>query len=183
MREAIMSVTQELLAGAPAGGVTARAVTAAAGVSTGTLFHYFGSIDELLLAVAERAAAQQPTRFGDPVHDGVEGVLARLFSVDRRDTVLPWLRQRAIESDALRAGLHRYDTSVNESYRAAIELSRERLNLDDDVDVEAAIEVVRALAEGFQLRLASGTLGVDPERFVHVVAKLVLNGFAKADRP
>lgn len=177
LREEIIGAAERLLAEGP-GNLTARAVTAAAGVSTGTLFHYFPSIDHLVLAVAERAAGTQVGVFGDPERDGVEGVIGRLFDVDRRDTVLPWLRQRAIDAPQLRDGLRRYDDLVAARYLQAVTASAARLNLTDAADTEAAIEVVRALAEGLQLRLASDTLAVEPQRFVKVVAEMVAGWIA-----
>jgi len=173
LREAILDAAEALLGRDDATAVTTRAVTGAAGVSTGTLFHYFGSLDELLLAVVRRAADRQQVEFGDPVRDGVEAVIGRLFNPDRRDTALPWLRQRAIGSRELRPALREYDELVQERFMDAVTASADRLGLREDADVAAAVEVVRALAEGFQLRLRSQTLAVEPERFTKVVGELV----------
>lgn len=146
-------------------GVTARAVATRAGVSNGTLYHYFPSIDALLLAVADRAASRQIGTFGDPV-GGLGSVLRRLFDADRRDTVLPWLRLRAQTSPEVAAALQRYDHEVNSTYALALRSAGSDIGLRADVDVEAVVEVVRALAEALQLRAASNTLVVEADRFV-----------------
>jgi AcrR family transcriptional regulator len=172
LRDRILDACETQLAAGPAS-VTAREVAAAAGVSNGTLFHYFPSVDDLLLAVADRVASTQGASFGDPSADGIDVVLARLFDPARRDTVLPWLRQRAPASPTLTAALQRYDRDVNAQYAAALRAVADRIGLRDDVDIEAAVEVVRALAEGFQLRLGSDTLTVDAERFVATVIDAV----------
>lgn len=172
LRDRIIDACEARLANGPAS-VTARDVAAAAGVSNGTFFHYFPSVDDLLLAVADRAASTQRASFGDPSTDGINVVLARLFDPARRDTVLPWLRQRAPGSPTLTAALQRYDRDVNAQYATALRVAANQIGLRDDVDLEAAVEVVRALAEGFQLRLGSGTLTVDAERFVATVIDAV----------
>ncbi|MGH9086264.1 MAG: TetR/AcrR family transcriptional regulator [Acidimicrobiales bacterium] len=182
LREAIIEAAEGLLRSTDPGGVTTRALTAAAGVSTGTLFHYFESIDALFLAVARRAAERQRTEFGDPAHDGVDAVIARLFDVDRRDTVLPWLRQRAVGSPELRRALREYDGLVLHQLVDAVTTSADRIGLREDVDLAASIEVVRALAEGFQLRLGSDTLGVEPGRFTKVVGELLSSWTVRSSR-
>lgn len=57
-REQLLSVARELLRSRPAGDVTVEAVAAAAGVSAGLVFHYFGSQRELRCAVIEVAVAE-----------------------------------------------------------------------------------------------------------------------------
>lgn len=178
LRQVILDTAERLLGDDPAA-LTSRAVQAAAGVSTGTFFHYFPTVDDLLLAVAERAADRQPANFGDPASAGVVAVLTRLFDPERRDTVLPWLRQRAVSSPQLQRALRRYDERVAEQLLAGIRSIAAQAGISDDVDLEAAVEVVRALAEGYQLRLASGTLAVEPERFASLAIDLIVRG---ADR-
>ena len=171
LREVIIDAAESLVAEDVAS-VTVRRVLHAAGVSSGTLFHYFGSVDELLLEVAVREGRRQLGTFGD-LSGGLDAVLARLFAPDRRDTVLPFLRQRAASSPQLAAGLRRYDAEVNELYVLALQSRADDLGLRDGVDLAAAVEVVRALAEGFQLRQASDTLLVDPTRFVAAVSAVI----------
>lgn len=176
LREAVLDACERCLEKSAAE-ITARNVMSEAGVSTGTLYHYFGSLDELLLAVAVRAAGRQHTEFGDPASQGIEAVLAGLFDPDRRDTVLPWLRQRAMSSAALRVALRHYDEAVQATYVSLIRESPGASELSDDVDLEAAVELVRALAEGYQLRVSSGTLGVSAERFVATMTNLIATGW------
>jgi AcrR family transcriptional regulator len=176
LREAILDACERCLEKGAAE-ITTRAVMAEAGVSTGTLYHYFGTLDELLLAVAMRAAARQGDEFGDPSTQGVATVIARLFDPERRDTVLPWLRQRAIASAGLRDALRQYDDVVRATFASAVAESAAATALPEGLDLEAAVEVVRALAEGYQLRLSSGTLGVSPERFVATFVGLIDAGW------
>ena len=179
LRERILDACEAQLATGPAS-VTVRDVAARADVSNGTLYHYFSSIDGLFLAVAVRAASRQRDTFGDPA-EGVAAVIGRLFDADRRDTVLPWLRHRASTSPELAGALQRYDRDVNAAYAEAIRSAAADLGLRAGVDVEAAVEVVRALAEGFQLRVASGTLAVDADRFAHAVVDAVLRAWFTTD--
>lgn len=179
LREVILDATERLLGDDPAG-LTSRAVQSAAGVSSGTFFHYFPTVDELLLAVAERAAERQPAAFGHLADEGLAAVLTRLFDPDRRDVVLPWLRQRAIGSPQLQRALRRYDERVTADLLAGIRSLLVRAGLDGAIDLEAAVEVVRALAEGFQLRLASDTLAVGPQRFATMAIELILRSATSA---
>jgi AcrR family transcriptional regulator len=181
LREAILDACERCLEKGAAE-ITTREVMAEAGVSTGTLYHYFGTLDELLLAVAIRAAGRQGTEFGDPASQGVAAVIARLFDPERRDTVLPWLRQRAIASAGLRDALRQYDDVVRATFASLVGASATASELPADLDVEAAVEVVRALAEGYQLRLSSGTLGVSAERFVATVVDLLEAGWLSRSR-
>ena len=178
LRERILDACEAQLVAGPAA-VTVREVAARAGVSNGTLYHYFASSDDLLLAVAARAASRQRETFGDPSR-GVAAVLQRLFDATRRDTVLPWLRQRAIASPDLAAALQRYDHDVNAAYTTAIRDAASSIGLADAVDIEAAVEVIRALAEGFQLRVASSTLAIEPARFTASVVDAVLTTWFNA---
>jgi AcrR family transcriptional regulator len=179
LREAIVDAAEALLADGPQA-VTGRAVQRAAGVSSGTFFHYFPTVDDLLLTVAVRAAERQQPNFGDPAVDGVDAVLQRLFDPERRDTVLPWLRQHAITSPPLRGALRRYDAEVAGQFVAA---AREVIPAHalQAIDLEAVVEVVRALAEGFQLRVSSGTLTVDPSRFSQTAVGLVVRALIAVD--
>lgn len=179
LRIAIVEAAERLLGSGDPSAVTARAVTSMAGVSTGTLFHYFASMDELVLAVARQAADRQRGEFGDPAVDGIDAVIARLFDPERRDTVLPWLRQRALGSPALQRALQEYDRMVLDQFTETVTASADRIGLRSDVDVAAAVEAVRALAEGYQLRLSSGTLAVEPERFTKVVSDLLGSWMAR----
>ena len=181
LREAILDACERCLEKGAAE-ITTREVMAEAGVSTGTLYHYFGTLDELLLAVAMRAASRQGDEFGDPATQGVEAVIARLFDPERRDTVLPWLRQRAIASAGLRDALRRYDDEVRATFASLVADSAAASVLPDDLDLEAAVEVVRALAEGYQLRLSSGTLCVSAERFVATFVSLLDAGWLSPSR-
>lgn len=175
----ILDAAQRLLGDDPAG-LTSRAVQSVAGVSSGTFFHYFPTIDDLLLAVAERAAARQPAAFGNPANEGLLAVLTRVFDPDRRDVVLPWLRQRAIGSPQLQRALRRYDEQVTADLLAGIRSLLVGAGSEDAIDLEAAVEVVRALAEGFQLRLASDTLAVGPKRFITMAIELILRSATRA---
>ncbi len=177
LRERILDACERQLADGPAA-VTVREVAKAAGVSNGTLYHYFPSIDELLFAVATRAASLQQQAFGDPTQ-GVTAVLLRLFDPGRRDTILPWLRLRARTSPESAAALQRYDRDVNAQYATAIRAAADDLGLRDGVDIEAAVEIVRALAEGFQLRAASDTFTLEPDRLVAAILDAIMTAWFK----
>lgn len=171
LRARILDACERQLADGPAA-VTVRDVAEAAGVSNGTLYHYFPSIDELLLEVATRAASVQQQAFGNPA-EGFAAVIARLFDPARRDTILPWLRLRARTSPELAAALKQYDRSVNAQYAEAIRAAAGDLGLREHVHIESAVEIVRALAEGVQLRIASATLAVDPDQLVAAILDVI----------
>jgi AcrR family transcriptional regulator len=181
LRQEILNAAERLLGEGPQA-ITSRAVQQAAGVSSGTFFHYFRTVDDLLLALALRAADRQPESFGDPMADGVDHVLARLFDPARRDTVLPWLRQRAVTSPQLQEALTRYDVAVSGQFAAGVRAALADSGALDGVDVEATVDVVRALAEGFQLRVSSKTLTVEPERFARAAIDLITRGVVSAAR-
>ena len=117
MRERLIDAA-EACQHAGSGELSAREVMAQAGVSTGTLYHYFTSLDELLLAVAERAAATQPDRFGPPEGgtDPLGMILHQLFHADRRDEVprFLWTPDRPTVGSAGRMSLNgNYKTEVH----------------------------------------------------------------------
>jgi AcrR family transcriptional regulator len=182
LRGRILDACERQLADGPAA-VTVREVAETAGVSNGTLYHYFPSVDELLFAVATRAASVQQQAFGSPA-EGFTAVIARLFDPARRDTILPWLRLRARTSPELAAAIKHYDRSVNAQYTEAIRAAADDLGLRDHVDIESAVEIVRALAEGVQLRVASDTLAVDSGQLVAAIVDVLTNAwFASPSRP
>lgn len=90
MRDKLVEVAARLLAEEGEAAVTARRVTAEAGVSTMAVYTHFGSMDELLAAIWRDgyaqfgAALEQPTTTDDPVADWmVQGWGYRHFALSQ----------------------------------------------------------------------------------------------------
>ena len=86
-RAAIVEAYLTVVARDGARGATSRAVAAELGVATGSLWHYFADIDELLLAAFERVYAQSTARILERIHgirglDAVEAALREMLPLD-----------------------------------------------------------------------------------------------------
>ncbi|MGB5257585.1 MAG: TetR/AcrR family transcriptional regulator [Woeseiaceae bacterium] len=97
-REKFADATMRLIARHGLEGVTMRAVAAEAGLSYGSLFHYFDSKDELLMHAVRHSMAQQTRRVNEVTeqHSGLEA-LAHLLCDDAiinessRDSWMVWM--------------------------------------------------------------------------------------------
>jgi AcrR family transcriptional regulator len=80
-RAALLGAARQIVATEGFGAASVRAVTAAAGVSPGTLYGYFGTLDELLAQVFRQAAATELAAVRSAVARVPTGAPARLAAL------------------------------------------------------------------------------------------------------
>jgi len=166
-------------------GTSARDIMERAGVSAGTLYHYFDSKDDLFAAIAER--------FLESVSASVEGVTdaqAKLMDVvygnfvrARPRSLQPALRARAPFDERIRTTLTRYDEAIERALQPLVEDAQRSGAIREDVDVDALIEVVALCFEGLEARVGSNTLRTSRERIGLLLLDLLSRGVAVADAP
>jgi AcrR family transcriptional regulator len=148
-------------------GMTTREVLERAGMSAGTLYHYFSGKDDLVMALAERIAE---TEFGDlgEAEDDVDllALTGRLLGVHEEVSVLPELRVRARLDADVRRALARYDELTIGRFVPLVVNAQERGLLAPDLDAAAVVELVELLFEALQSHAAAGTFVTSHERVV-----------------
>ena len=135
--DAILDATRTVLFDGGAGAVTIKAIAGASGAPVGTLYHRFGSRDDLVARLWLRAVLRSQQRFlaalaapGDPVDAGVAAALtlfdfarehpgdARLLTALRREDLAAAPRDPNV--------LHQLET-LNDPLRAALRTLTQRL--------------------------------------------------------
>jgi AcrR family transcriptional regulator len=185
-REAILRAAFAVAARERLGGVTARAVAAEAGISSGLVFFYFESLDNLLVALLDWLLAQTivagdtPDRLSHITDPG-----ARMMLAIRRDVEwLPRQRERvelffdywvlgtrhsAIRRKIRRA-LDRYREAFEPLARALVESDRDRYA---GMTAEGLASVAAAFVEGCALQVVMDPQQFDVERAMTTLSALV----------
>ncbi|MBD8507211.1 TetR/AcrR family transcriptional regulator [Hoyosella sp. G463] len=162
MHARLMESAAHLLALEGPSGLSTRKVAAAAGTSTMTLYSHFGSMPELIKAVAEEGYArladefERAPRTDDPVAD-LGGIFAAYISHARASPDLYVVMfgsaslggYRSTPDDLLRTGRYAYDYIV-EAARRAMDAGR----LDELAPVAIAAQIWTALHGYVVLELA-----------------------------
>jgi len=113
-REKFAEAAMRLIAQYGIEGVTMRAVATEAGLSYGSLFHYFDSKDDLLMHAVRHLTSQQTTRVNEYAsqYSGLKALEHLLFddaiiNESSRDSWLVWLTfQYKVALDAAFAEMH-----------------------------------------------------------------------------
>ena len=181
LRAAYVVATREGLAG-----VTARAVAAEAGISSGLVFFHFGEKDALLAALLDWLLAHTLVagELPPPVQPGAHPA-ERMLAVVRRDlTALRRARPR-VElffdywvlgtrdpgiRETIRAALERYRVSFLPLARALVAESPERWGPDG---AEGLATVAASFVEGSALRAVHDPDGFDPDRAMSALVALL----------
>lgn len=152
---------------------TSRQVLKRAGLSAGALYHYFGSLDELYAAVAERF-----TRLDDPLYESIDPidtdpvsaltrihvqVMTDLFAPGQH-TILGQLRVAAKTNDGIRTAMTHYDELNVERAGGLNEATKDVGLFREDLDSEALVEVITAFFEGFATKDAATGFATSRER-------------------
>ncbi|HEX8360332.1 MAG TPA: TetR/AcrR family transcriptional regulator [Longimicrobium sp.] len=185
-REEILRAAYEVAARERLAGVTARAVAAQAGVSSGLIFFYFDSVDRLLTELLDWLLARTIVASdlddltlapGDPA--------ARMMAVIRRDVEgLPrqrarvelffdyWVlgtRHQAVR-DQIRGALGRYRDGFLPLAAAMLESDPERYR---GMTPEGLASVAASFVEGCALQVVMDPAAFDVERSMSTLAALV----------
>jgi AcrR family transcriptional regulator len=159
-------------------GLTTRAVLERAGVSAGTLYHYFSGKDELVMALAERIAATEFVGVGDDV-DPVS-LVGRLLSPHQDNGVLAELRVRARIDPQVRRALARFDELTVNRFTPLVERAQAAGRISPEADAAALVELVEMVFEAIHAHAAAGTFVTSHERvvasFLSVLSSLEIKG-------
>ncbi len=174
-------------------GVTARAVAAEAGISSGLVFFHFGSIDVLVVELLDwlldrtivSSVDEEPLFPGDEPAARLIGAIGRdLGRLPRQRQVLAlffeyWVlgARHPVVRAKLRAGLDRYRASLRPVGEAVIERYPDRYV---GVSPEALADVVATFVEGCALQLVLDPAKFDVERSMTTLAALVRHPVAAA---
>jgi len=119
-------------------------IAESAGVAPNTIYWYFASKDELLLALLDQANSELLTQIEVLAQeaDGLDRLIEHVLSASRKNLALDrTVRQRALASDVVR----RWRMRVHERFRNAVATSLKAINPDipePELVAEAAISMV-----------------------------------------
>lgn len=178
VRERLLDAARDCLLEKGLEGLTTRDVLERAGVSVGTLYHYFSGKDDLIMALAERAVEVEFTT--SPPTADLLGLVGRLLRPDGTNSVLPELRVRARTDEEVRRALSHYDElTVTRFTPLVVEAQREGL-IDPDVDAAALVELVELVFEAVHAHLEARTYVTSHDRvvdtFLRVLSSVQLQG-------
>jgi AcrR family transcriptional regulator len=161
-REAFLAAAYRMIKKHGISGVTARAVAAEAGFTTGALVHYVKSMDELLVKASEFAARDVRANMlaveelSDPL-EALRGVLylALASDADKRGNWNFFLGfwERSVHNAAVRKVTHlRYEEWLKR-LSGLIRRAKVAGQVDDDVDVTLAARSAMALIDGIAIQV------------------------------
>lgn len=143
--------------------LTTREVLERAGLSSGTLYHYFTGKDELVMALAERFGSADVDKVSlDPDLLALVGRLLAPRSTPK--SVLPELRTKARSDDQIRRALAHYDELVVGRFVPLVEQAQKDGRFSADADAGALVELVMLVFEALQSHAAAGTFVTSHER-------------------
>jgi TetR/AcrR family transcriptional regulator, transcriptional repressor of bet genes len=184
-RDAILRAAYVVAARERLGGVTARAVAAEAGVSSGLVFFYFDSVDNLLVALLdwllERTITSHPDDHMPATGDPAARLIASVAGAVRR---LPRHRERVelffdywvlgTRHPVIRRKIRRALAAYRESYvagaQAVIDADPERYA---NTSPEGLAEVIASLLYGCSMQLVTSPTQFDAERTLATLETLV----------
>jgi AcrR family transcriptional regulator len=161
-REAFLAAAYRMIKKHGISGVTARAVAAEAGFTTGALVHYVKSMDELLVEASEFAARDVRANMlaveelSDPL-EALRGVLylALASDADKRGNWNFFLGfwERSVHNSAVRKITHlRYEEWLKR-LSGLIRRAKAEGQVDADVDVTLAARSAMALIDGIAIQV------------------------------
>jgi AcrR family transcriptional regulator len=170
----LLDATELVLAERGFAATTTNHIADAAGVSIGTLYHYFPSKESLIEAVVHRMWARELdvlVKHGaalaeGPLDDAVRGIVGDLVAVvaERRDLYRRWYAE-ASHLGRLDEGLgmtSRAVAAVHAAFaRRASELRPPDLAFAADFVVKMALAMVRTGARDYEQEIASGKLAAE----------------------
>jgi AcrR family transcriptional regulator len=162
VREQLLDAAQACLEEKGLEGLTTREVLARAGLSAGTLYHYFSGMDDLVMALAERIAATEFGWLG--AGDDLLALAGRVLGPHGVTSVMPELRARARVDEHVRRALAHYDALLVSRFVPLVHQAQAEGRLAADIDAAALVELVEFVFEGLQSHAAAGTFVTSHER-------------------
>jgi AcrR family transcriptional regulator len=163
--EALLDAAERLLVSEGRDGLTTRRVARAAGVNQGLVYHHFGSLEELMLAVLERFTSRlierQRAMYAEPLPFRAKWRSAMAYLEQDLAAGYPkvWLELQALGWN--RPGLRARVAAVNEAWRSvlrrALTAAREEYGLTEaQLPLEAAVSMVMTFNQGIEVERLSG---------------------------
>ena len=147
--------------------LTTRDILERAGLSAGTLYHYFEGKDDLIAALSQRIADEDLARLATVATP--EAALARVRRIldpANSQSLAPLLRHRAAFDRDVREGMRRYD-------RALVHGASHLVPDVTGADAEALVELVQTVFEGLSARAAAGTFVTSHQRVANAFVNLL----------
>jgi len=160
------------------------------GLSVGAIYSYFASKEDLFLAIAEARSEQtlafMNALFRSPGSIGAKSAEAvdYFFRMLSDDELLPMVRvgaeflSEAIKSERIQECQDHRCEAIRQFYHWLLNDARQSREIREDVDVEAATELMMALNEGILMLSAAGLRRVPLERLQAAYTALLDNGLA-----
>jgi AcrR family transcriptional regulator len=148
---------------------TTREILRRAGLSAGSLYHYFGGKEELFAALADRIFhrdidALVPSSDGGSMAATLDSLVGRLFDPANSSTLLPQLRARAPFEPELARALSRWDDKMVGAMSLFVRTAQDEGVVREDLDASALVEVVIIFFEGLRTRQAAGAFATSFDR-------------------
>ena len=147
--------------------LTTRDILERAGLSAGTLYHYFEGKDDLIAALSQRIADEDlESLLAVAGREEALGLVRWILDPGHAQSLLPLLRHRAAFDPDVRTALRRYDHAVVEG---AARLVPE----DAGLDAEAVAEAVEVFYEGLAAHAAADTFVTSHSRLADTFVELL----------
>ena len=161
-REMLLTRALEVVAREGYGGASVKEISAAAGLSQAGLLHYFGSKEELFVAILRKRDELDGARYGVNPDDepSLEGLRAGYLRIIRHNSEVPGLVQLysrlAVAATAPDHIAHEFFLERNATLRpiftAAFERAQQAGTITDEVDADTLARIFQAVADGLQLQ-------------------------------
>lgn len=192
-REEILRATARAVARLGVQGASLGEIRDEAGVSSGALYHYFETKDEMIAAI-RTASAEADAEFYATVEDCSEAADALVDivgagmtinhgspnNVDARLAVMLW--SEALTSDAVMEGQSRLVDLWRRTARRLVDRAIAEGEVAADTDRDALVEVLTALSFGETLLEAWQPQRMDPERVTTTTKRLLRGEIWQGDR-
>ncbi|WP_431966216.1 TetR/AcrR family transcriptional regulator [Nocardia sp. bgisy134] len=174
-RDRILDALETLLLDKGMSQVTLENVAAAAGVSKGGLLYHFKSKDSLLAGLVRRVGERATQQLTDARAKGISATEWYLQTPNQDNAA------DAVELELYRSLLATMRTidansgpDLDNVQRALTELMTSWSDsLDAEIDDPVRADIIRLVGDGVYLRALLGIPPIDPERYRHVVARLL----------
>ncbi|MGH9186716.1 MAG: TetR/AcrR family transcriptional regulator [Acidimicrobiales bacterium] len=158
--------------------VTTRAILAEADLSAGSLYNYFASKEELFEALVEQVADETVTLLaagpGAMSANLADFVTSLMTTPD--EPALAWFRGRMSSDPDVRRAQDKLNRHLVEVFTPTLRAAQAEGVVRDDLDPEAATELVDILWDGMNRRSALGTFVTGFERVGETFLALLRGG-------
>lgn len=166
---------------------TTRDILRRAGLSAGSLYHYFPGKEELLAALADRIFrtdmnALVPSTETSSLAATLDSLLRRLFDPANSSTLLPQLRARAPYEPELARALARWDDKMVGTMSGFIRAAQDEGLARQDLDASALVELVIIFFEGLRTRQAADAFATTYDRVRDTFLELLADVASHANR-